>query len=364
MNHRTHSGNSPTVITNPNAFDSSNSIGSSATTTKTTTISTAFPSTKNNRQHRLNAPKSAISSSDHSSGTNKNPLTIDFDALESIPFDDVTTTATTNTTIPTKFDDTHSDIVVTNHDTNAHISAVFKKLTTYFSQSSHKTLTNLKSNNHKNSSKHKRNLTNKQSQQLDELHQHYQQQQHKHQHQHYHHHKFIDSKENSIENCAVFENCNAISLPSSKRGERTSNSNRSCCSDDTSPSDNKQTPFLTVNAKKSINHHHSSDRISVNNKINLSANAIMCRADDSYALDGRNATITTSTMPSSTAPSNNTMKRTKDLKTTIDGLQTGETFSLPRVSLRQRYVQFFYWNYFKSIMNSNSIDRLCEQRAP
>ncbi|XP_031627253.1 probable serine/threonine-protein kinase DDB_G0282963 isoform X2 [Contarinia nasturtii] len=343
MNHRTHSGNSPTVITNPNAFDSSNSIGAAAATTKAT-------STKNNRQHRLNAPKSAISSSDHSSGNNKNQTAIDFDALESIPFDEVTITTptTTNTAIPAKFDDTHSDIVVTNHDSNAHISAVFKKLTTYFSHSSHKTLTNLKSNNHKNSSKHKCNLTNKLSlsQQLDD---------------HNNHHKFINSKQNSIENCAVIENCNAISLPpsivssTSNRSECRNSSKESCNSDDTSPpSDNKQIPFVTINAKKSTNNHHSSDKISVNNKINLSANATMCRADDSYALDGRNATINTSTMPSSTAQTNTTIKRTKDIKSTLDGLQTGETFSLPRVSLRQSSASptASSGNHRKNVINS------------
>ncbi|XP_055311009.1 dentin sialophosphoprotein [Sitodiplosis mosellana] len=294
MNHRTHSGSSPTVITNPNAFDSSNSVTKNR-------ISTAFPANKNNHQ-RLNAPKSA-NSSDRSSGTNKNPLKIDFDALESIPFDDVTT------------DDTYPDAIIgsttnpNNHDSNAHISAVFKKLTTYFSQSSHKTLTNLKINNNRTSSSRKCNLTNKPR--LGD-------------------HKF-SCNQNSTDNCAVFENCNTIaSLPVSL--------NRSECSrDDTSslPSD-KQTPFVTttLHTKKSTNLHHSSDRISVSNKISVSANA-MCRADDSYALDGRNMTIATSTMPSSNTQSTN--NRTKNLKTTIDGLQTGETFSLPRVILRQSF---------------------------
>lgn len=304
MNHRTHSGNSPTVITNPNAFDSSN-----AATTKRRT-STAFPANKSNHQ-RLNASKSATSS-DRSSGTNKNPLTLDFDALESIPFDndDVTTDDKYTASAPIG----SSATTPNNHhhvdSNNAHISAVFKKLTTYFSQSSHKTLTNLMINNNRTSSNRKCNLTNKP--QLSD--------------------RKISYKQNSTDNCAVFENCNTIaSLPESLNG------GSQCPRDEETsslPSD-KQIPFLTttLHTKKSTNLHHSSDRTSVSNKISVSANA-MCRADDSYALDGRKTTIATSTMPSSNVQTIN--NRTKTLKSTIDGLQTGETFSLPRVSLRQR----------------------------
>lgn len=307
MNHRTHSGSSPTVITNPNAFDSSNSSKKSA--------STAFPAIKSSnsnssnsschqQQQRLNASKSAISS-DRSSvtATNKasHATSIDFDALESIPFDDVTTAERT----PNQSNNDAGGLN-TIHDNNAHLSAVFKKLTTYFSNSSHKTLTNLKFDNHKTS---KRNhLTNK-TQQLGD-------------------HNKLSCTTNSIENCAVFENCMS--------------NHSDCCSSisssvsDTStqlPSD-KQIPFVTTHTKKSLtnNLRHSSDRISVSNKISLSENA-MCRADaDSYALDGRNTTVSTSTMPSTNSQTTN--KRAKDLKATLDS--TGETFSLPRVSLRQR----------------------------
>lgn len=288
MNHRTHSRScSPTVITNPNAFDSSNS----ATKQR---ISTVLPENENKLQ-RLNLAKSTTSS-DRSSGTNKNPLVNDFDTLESLPFDDVTT------------DDTHSDVInslSTNsnyQENNAHISAVLKKLTTYFSQS-HKTLTNLKINHKHKNSKRKRNLTNKT--QLSDY-------------------KF-GCNLNSTDNCAVFENRNTVvSL------------NEKDCGDDTSslPSE-KQMPFVTTtrkHTKAQTNLHHSSDRI-VSNKIRVSANA-MCRADDSYAPDGRTTTIASSTMPSSNTQAIN--KRTKDLKSIIAGLQTGETFSLPRVSLRQR----------------------------
>lgn len=321
MNHRTHSGSSPTVITNPNAFDSSNSSKKSA--------STAFPAIKSSnsnssgschqQQQRLNASKSAISS-DRSSVTATNKAShatnIDFDALESIPFDDVTTAERT----PNQSNNDAGGLN-TIHDNNAHLSAVFKKLTTYFSNSSHKTLTNLKFNNHKTS---KRNhLTNK-TQQLGD-------------------HNKLSCTTNSIDNCAVFENCNAIvSLPvSSKHSDccssiSSSSSSRSNSVSDTStqlPSD-KQIPFVTTHTKKTLtnNLRHSSDRISVSNKISLSENA-MCRADaDSYALDGRNTTMSTSTMPSTNSQTTN--KRAKDLKAALDS--TGETFSLPRVSLRQR----------------------------
>lgn len=297
MNHRTHSGSSTTVITNPNAFDSS------ASTTAKKTIS----GKTNHHQHnhkRLNAPESAHSSN-RSGGTTKNPLAIDFDALESIPFDDVTTdnintdningpTTTTTTTTPT------------NHDTNAHISAVFKKLTTYFSQStSHKTLTNSQINNHKNSFKRTRNLKHKP--QLGD-------------------HKLFSCKSNSIDNCAVFEKCDAVSVP-----VPVSSNSGSVCNDDTSsPSIEKQAHFLTNPMQTNL--HHSSDKISVSNKISLSVNA-MCRADDSYSLDERLTTTSTMPSPNHTQANHNT-KRTNDLKSKLE--TAGETFSLPRVSLRQR----------------------------
>lgn len=292
MNHRTHSGSSPTVITNPNAFDSSNS------TTGKKTISTSYSGKTNYHHKRLNATNN-LHSLDHTNGKiiTKNPLAtiaIDFDALESIPFDDVIIDNTNKNII-------NGDQTTNNqHDNNAHISAVFKKLTTYFSQSSHKTLTNLKRYNHKNN-KHTRNLK--------------------------HRPQLIDHKlscsSNNIDNCAGFENCIGVSVPVSLNGSE--------CSDDISsiPSEN-QTHFLTK--QKQTNLHHSSDRISVSNKISLSVNA-MCRADDNYALDGRTTTITTTTMPSPNHTQTNN-KRINDLKSKLE--TTGETFSLPRVSLRQR----------------------------
>lgn len=324
MNHRTHSGSSPTVITNPNAFDSSNSSKKPASFSSIKSSNNSSSSGYHHQHQRLNASKSAISS-DRSSNTtvtnnkaSSHATNIDFDALESIPFDDDVTTAE-HTINSQTLDNDDGYSLSTNDNNNGQISAVFKKLTTYFSNPSHKTLTNLKFNNHKSSRRN--HLTNK-TQQLGD------------------HNKF-SCMTNSIDNCAVFENCNAIvSLPvTSNRSEcSSSNSSSSGCSivSNTStqlPSD-KQIPFVITHTKKSLtnNLHHSSDRISVSNKISLSDNA-MCRADaDSYALDSRTTIIPTATMPSNNSQSTN--KRTKDLKTTLDS--TGETFSLPRVSLRQR----------------------------
>lgn len=313
MNHRTHSGSSPTVITNPNAFDSSN-------TAKTNSTSQAIPNSDNKRNHqhhqRSNVAKSAISS-DRSTTSTAIPTTntrtqsrtatvLDFDALESCPIDSVTADDTTNQSIVNSVISQYSNNADTTN--SAHISAVFKKLTTYFSTSSHKTLTNLTFSNHK--SRQLNHLSHRHTQKLGD------------------HKQFSCKTITSIDNCAVFENCNAVSVPVSSSNE----SEFSC--DDTSPlPSDKQTTFVTTQPhnKKPINlHHHSSDRINGTNKISLSANA-MCRADDKYALDGRTTAITTTTMPSNTQ---SPTKRTKDLKTTIE--TTGETFSLPRVTLRQR----------------------------
>lgn len=324
MNHRTHSGSSPTVITNPNAFDSSNSTKTNSTSQPTTTFTSDNKRNHHHHQQRSNVPKSAISS-DRSTATKatipptpasqRTTAVLDFDALESIPIDGVTADDTNNkSTINnvigqfTNATTTHDDNDNDNDSNNAQISAVFKKLTTYFSTSSHKTLTNLKFSNHK--TRKLNHLTNRQSQLSD------------------HPQQFSCKTINSIDNCAVFENCNAISSTVS------SNASECSSSDDTSPlPSDKQTTFVKQTLKhtnKPTNlNHHSSDRISGSNKISLSANA-MCRADDSYALDGRTPTITTTTMPSN--PQSAT-KRTKDLKS-IEA--TGETFSLPRVSLRQR----------------------------
>lgn len=290
MNHRTHSGSSPTVITNPNAFDSSNSTKNS--------ISASFPEIK--RILQRSHPQNGASPSDHrpnginTSTKNAHTVTVDdFDALESIPIDDVTTDDAQATAI-----NVISQTTSTNHENSAHISAVFKKLTTYLSNASHKTLTNLKLSNHKNS-------------QLNHL-------------ENNRPPLGFSRNQSSSDNCAVFENCNAIPVAVSSNGSE--------CGDDTSPlPSDKQTPFVATHTKKPKNLHHSSDRISVSNKISLSANA-MCRPDDSYALDGRATTIPISTMPSVTAQTTTT-KRTKDLKSIQP---TGETFSLPRVSLRQR----------------------------
>lgn len=312
MNHRTHSGSSPTVITNPNVFDSSNS---------TKTISSTSTTDNNHRnhyqqQHRSHLLKDRLNST---ATTNKlrSPTSLHFDALESIGIDGVTVADGSNVisqfTVP--IPQSPSD---KNHDNNAHISAVFKKLTTYFSTTSHKTLTNLKFNynNHNKSSRKLNHIKNKATtQQLGDD-------------------KQINRKTNTRDHCTIFKNCNAISVP-------TLSSNESECSDEISslpifvttphtkePSLTPTTPITTTTTSTS-NIHHSSDRISVNNKTSISDNA-MCRADDKYAHDGRSTTINTTTMPSTTQ---SVTKRTKDLKS-IDA--TGETFSLPRVSLRQR----------------------------
>lgn len=265
MNNRTHSGILPTDITNSNDFDSRN-----FTAKKTTSA----------------VKKAQLTN-----------ISIDFDAFESIPFGDVST------------DDTKIDVTINNdNDNDAHISALLKKLATYFSQSTHKTLNNLKTNNHP-ASKPSCILKTQPQQSGD--------------------HK-LSSNQNNIER-AVFENCNAISVPVS--------TNETECSNDTFPlSSEKSAPCVThkkqTTAKKKQNQtklHHSSDRISRRNEISLSTN-VMCRADDSYAHDGRSTTIVTTTMPSISTQS--AKNRTIGLKSKLDA--TGETFSLPRVFLRQR----------------------------
>lgn len=269
MNHRTHSGTSHTVITNPNAFENTKSA--------TNPTSLAYPTNKSSRQ-RLNS-----TSADRSNGNLlRNPINaiiVDFNAFDSIQFDDVIT------------DGAHSSPAndasqsVSKHKNTTQLSAVLKKLSTYFSNSSHKTLNNLNSHNHKLSNHNRL----EHSTQLDD-------------------HTF-SSSQHIIDSSAVFENYNVTSMPVS--------SSRSECSENISTTDKPHQP---------TNLQNSSDRIS---KISLDVNA-MCRADDKYAIDGRAASMSTSAITLSSTPT--TVKRAKDLKSLN---KPGEMFSLPRVSLRQ-----------------------------
>lgn len=348
MNHRTHSGNSSTVITNPNAFDSRSTkklaSSSSINTNQRLTIhSTKL--TKNAMQNDRIHGTATTTATINCNASNHETITVDFDALESIPFDDDHTIvndtnngSVNNSTITIR----SNNIKTINNENNAHISAVFKKLTTYFSNSSHKTLTNLKidhkkSNDYNDNSKHnnKNNKCNnyvktKPIKQLGD-------------------HKFSSYENNSIDNCAVFENCNAV--PSS-----VVSSNGNDFRDDISSSTITATNINTMHLDKQMtncvvttmhtltkpaNHyHHSSDRHSSNsnshlndcsnnfNLNSLNASSTMYQNDtDQHSIDCMDATNSSSTSITRSMSNN----RSNDLK-------TGETFSLPRVTLRQRYV--------------------------
>lgn len=290
MNHHTHSGNSSTVITNPNAFESRK--------TKMTTSLSSQKLMKNG----LSVAQRARETSNHDRTTNSKQ--IDFDALESIPFDDI---GPTTDQIPVENTDN-----VNNNDNNnnAPILAVFEKLTTYFSSSSsHKTLINLKTMHNKRNKmktkskqiKNKINKTNDKQLQLGAS-------------------TFMELSEmNNIENCAAIATvCQRQSLSSIESIENE------CCTDDDASTAEHQLPNYL---QKTDHSHHSSDRVSnyssdCSSNKSLSPNKI-CRDDEKYTIDNRASAV---------SPTRST-KHQKELSS-IE--KDGETFLLPRVSLRQR----------------------------
>lgn len=390
MNHRTHSG---TVIVNPNAFD--------------------------NKNCSKNMSSSATSMETSSKPTSRQTAVLDFDALESIPFDDddspklisgknnhsnqaydyssaigeralngndaigieqmLTTMSmasplTANKSKSSEFDGKatidsgdasslastmHTN--VSNHNNNAKISAVFKKLTTYFSSSSHKTLINLKPNHSKNSknkqwdnhntftyntatnnnnNKHKKNLS-------------------------------------SIDTCAVFENCNVVSLPMSSKVDRVGN-NASRTVTNNKHNKSHSTCSSSSTSECSINSSNSSSSI---NKSNCNCSSFYQKSDkcctqmpqqlpkvrqmcgdkrdvdkcdeidgDNQKIDKTMTTMTAAGMTSSSSSATPVTRTPNERQKDLNAVEpNGETFSLPRVSLKQRYVFDIRYIIFKGI---------------
>lgn len=352
MNHRTHSG---TVIANPNVFDKN------PTKNQTSSASMAAP------------PKPATRS------------TLDFDALESIPFDDdgpvlisgkghhsnqsmnfrsmeersfsdnekvvIEQILTTMSLPAAKASEFNGKMIVNSGDATMHtnssnssnssgshrntkISAVFKKLTTYFSSSPHKTLINLKSNNSKNRHWDQNDFSNKNS---------------------------------SIDTCAVFENCNVVSLPIPTAGPVVAKSVHSTCSSSNSSSESTSECSIDIDSSPSNHSKHSCsnscyqksdkccskppqqqptkarkmvcgdkrdvekcDEIVENNKTDKANKMATAPIPMPNGLQASSATAANANAPATRTKS----KRQMDL----NAVEASETFSLPRVSLKQRYV--------------------------
>lgn len=308
MNHHTHSGNSSTVITNPNAFE-----------TRTNKMTTPLSSQKL-MKNGLSVAQRARETSNHDRTTNCNQ--IDFDALESIPFDsigpDKIATITTGPILVENAENVNNN--VNDNDDKAPISAVFEKLTTYFSSSSsHKTLINLKTmhnkrNKMKTKSKQIENKINKNNNNN------YDKQSQLHLQLQLGDPTFLEHSEmNNIENCAAIATvCHRQSLSSIESIENE------CCTDDNASTAEHQSPNYL---QKTDHSHDSSDRVSnyssdCSSNKSLRSNKI-CRDDEKYTIDNRASVV---------SPTRST-KHQKEL-TSIE--KDGETFLLPRVSLRQR----------------------------
>lgn len=340
MNHHTHSGNSSTVISNPNAFDSRANKLHTLSMKKNQQRLQTHKSPHNQNGISITDRGGETSNHDKISIKTRPAIPIDFDALESIPFDDEVPNQLTAANI------TDTNLISNNilNDSNAPISAVFKKLTTYFSSnSSHKTLNKLKSMHHNHNTINATNTTSDNNQtNINSL--------TKPNGKRNEHKKFL---KHNTENCAVFENCQAVTAGKLSVSSMESMENEFCSDDDTKSKPHPQqqqqqlqqsasspstpSPPPQHSAKKSKNHHHSSNRISSysssdcssSNK-SLSANK-MYRDDDKYTMGNRTSAVLCS--PTSNSRTTNP-KRQKDLSSKIE--KSSETFSLPRVSLRQR----------------------------